>query len=348
VRTISVSTVSAVLAVLGVASPARAATQFAEAEIADGGNAFVRVSQNSAGLSNQAWRAPGTGNYTVSFGGMFAPGRPHNIQVSMAILGVPSRDTTVCAPTSEGGLNSDFLVTVQCYTSEGQPTWLQSEVLTVVYRMDDSPTPEVAGYAWNSGSTLVSPWSSSGGAISLSHVSVGHYAFTFGGLSPAGTGGTVMVSTRTPFTRCAVAGWGGAFTVKVVCTAASTNLGSFHDADVSVYVGDRAIVSSGNWGFAWANQPTSTLIYVPPLFYQRMSNGGTANVTRYRTGEYKIVFPGLGGDERNAAAHVIAVATGNSDTTCSSLWAGPDTFDVDCNQNGAPVDSPFLIEAFWP
>jgi hypothetical protein len=341
-----VSTVFVVLAVLVAASPARAATQTAVARVFDINGRAIVLGQGSNGLSVQGWRAPGTGMYTISFGGMFVPGLPHNIQVSMPEQGV-SRSVIVCAPTSEGALNDDLLVTLQCYTDEGQPAWLESETLTIVYRMDDSPTSEVAGYAWNSGNTLVSSWSSRGGTNTLSHVSVGHYVFTFGGLSPAGTGGTVMVSTRTPNTRCAVAGWGGALTVKVVCTAASTSLANFRDANVSVYVGDRAMVTNGNWGFAWANQPTSTVIYVPPLFYQGMSNGGTVNVTRYRTGVYDVEFPGLGGVDGDPA-NAITVTNGNSDTTCSSSWLGvPDRFSVQCRQNGAFVDSPFLIEAFW-
>jgi hypothetical protein len=350
----SVSTVSVVLAVLVAASPARAATQFAAAHIFDsfdggpggiGGisDPVVVDQSSSTGLPIQVWRAPGTGTYTVSLGGMYAPGLPHNIQVTMA----QSREI-LCAPTSEGGLNNDFLVTVQCYTSQGQPSWLATSLLTILYRMDDSPSSEVAGYAWNSGNTLVSSWSSKGGTNTLSHVSVGHYTFTFGGLSPAGTGGTVMVSTRTPFTRCATAGWAGALTVKVVCTATSTSLGSFRDANVSVYFGDQAIVSRGNWGFARADQPSQTFTYTPAPNYQRMSNFGTVTVTREGVGFYEVLFPGIG-TTSGSPGYALAVPYGNSDTICTAASSGsPNTFQVLCTQNGAGVDSVFVIEAFRP
>jgi hypothetical protein len=343
--------VSALLTLLA-ASPARAATQFAVAHIAENGAGVVVVDQiTSTGLPVQVWRAPGTGIYTVSFGGMFAPSFPHNIQMSMSRL--VERSQFLCAPTSEGSLNNDLLVTVQCYTVEGQPTWLDSSPLTIVYRMDDSPSSEVAGYARNSGNTLLSSWSSKGGTNSLSHPSVGHYSFTFGGLTPAGTGGTAMVSTRTPFTRCAITSWSGAVTVNVVCTATSTSLASFRDANVSVYFGDHAIVSNGNWGFAWANQPSATSSYAPATFYQRTSNGRTVTIKRVETGIYEVLFPGIGGVDANPAS-AIAVPYGNSDTTCTATWLGsdrflvPDTFDVWCRQNGAFVDSLFVIEAFWP
>src|SRR5687767_2794185 len=66
-----------------------------------------------------------------------------------------------------------------------------------------------------------------------------------------------------------------------------------------------ALYEAGAWGFAWANNATSSS-YTPDANFARSSSGGAIRANRLGTGSYRVDFSGLGG----TGGFAIAVAVG--------------------------------------
>jgi hypothetical protein len=104
-----VSVSVSVVAIAAFATEAQATTFLAAAGVRRNelnGSVLLTAQFNSAGGANSVWMNPGVGSYTVSFGSMWLPTLPRTVQVS-AVQGV-------CSTTSEGAVDNDLLVTVQC------------------------------------------------------------------------------------------------------------------------------------------------------------------------------------------------------------------------------------------
>lgn len=333
----------AVVAVTSLAASAEAATWFAAVSVeTSGGDVRVTRQVNNVGLPNTVARIPGTiGSYSVTFGGMFSPTLPRTVQVSSAST------TVACSTGTEGSIDANLIVAIHCYaTDTGQP---RDTRFTAVFRMDSSLNGDEAGYVRSTGHVAFSAWNSRGGPITMTHPTTGRYTFTFGALTQTNQG-TVLITTRTAGTKCAIERSsiipGSGTTVSVLCAATTTTVGTRKDANLSVYVGRRPIVSSSNWGFVRGDQPTLPS-YAP--FFQGTSNGQQVTIIRRMTGVYDVTFPAL---PPGGAGHFLLVAPfTNPDLNCLAFFGGvgpPATVRVDCLHNGALVDARFALTILGP
>ncbi len=103
-------------------------------------------------------------------------------------------------------------------------------------------------------------------------------------------------------------------------------------------------------GFVWASKPTASS-YTPDPTYSYNSRGGAVQVFRGGTGDYKVLFSGLGGRTK-AGGNVQVTAYGSGSETCKVVnWAsnGDDfTIKVRCfAAAGGLVDTRFTALVGW-
>ncbi len=104
-------------------------------------------------------------------------------------------------------------------------------------------------------------------------------------------------------------------------------------------------------GYAWAHSPTSAA-YTPSTTYSFNSSGGAIKATRSGTGQYSMIFAGLGGNGR-AGGNVQVTSYGPSSDFCKVYWwssGGKDfTANVRCfKPTGALVDTRYTVLITWP
>lgn len=196
-----------------------------------------------------------------------------------------------------------------------------------------SYTPS-ALYQWNSRHV--------GAAVNtIARTGVGSYTVRLPDLGAAS--GVVHVTAYGATTHnCKVVNWfpiGTTQSINVRCFTAS---GALTDSLYTLSYTNPGVFAY-NLAYVWANQPT-TASYVPSLFYQGNSRGGTNRIDRQGTGSYLVRLPGLG----RPAGHVQVTAYGGGPERCKVGSWGPNGTEQDirvfCNApNGGPVDTFFTL-----
>ncbi len=194
------------------------------------------------------------------------------------------------------------------------------------------------GWAWisNGSGTVGSSYSSSGGTVSVSHITTGRYRVTFNGINAFG--GNVQVVAEGPnANRCKVENWGGLpVSVNVRC---HSHLGSAVNTSFIVVYANSSGGGPGRWAYAWANEPTSG-IYTPSPSFQSHYNGGSVAIVRLGVGSYRVFMAGVAGSLGNAQV----TAYGSSSDHCNIDRISTGYLDVKCwTTTNAPVDTLFSV-----
>lgn len=112
----------------------------------------------------------------------------------------------------------------------------------------------------------------------------------------------------------------------------------------------QVLAGSGS-GYAWANKQSAGS-YRPSALYSHNSSGGGIGIKRSGTGQYQVVFSGLGGKGK-AGGHVQVSSYGKGSAYCKvNNWnSGRKDFVVSINcfsARGRPEDSQFTVQVSWP
>jgi hypothetical protein len=190
------------------------------------------------------------------------------------------------------------------------------------------------------------------GGVQAGRRAAGDYHVSLSGFQPArGKGSNVQVTAYGGgSTRCKVNNWNhGAsndtLNARVRCYDSA---GRPADAQFAL-LATGAFTGGGRGGYVWADQPTAAN-YKPNDTYAYNSTGGPIEIARGGTGEYKMVFDGLGG--KRGGGNLQVTAHGASNTHCNiDDWSsqGKDFVAVvRCyDPNGRPADSTFSALVTW-
>jgi hypothetical protein len=297
-----------------------------------------KYSANSTGARNTIVRN-GTGDYVVTFPGLAA------ISANGGTVDVTGYATNGSCDVAEWlTVGSAVSATILCFAPGGTA---QDSEFDVVFASAGTSTPSNLSYLWADQPTSASytpnsvyQFNSGGSTDTITRISTGHYTVAIPDIGL--NAGTVKVSAYgDEGVSCDVGGWGGSPTldVSVLCTHVS---GSPVDSYYSMtWVNDSSLLAAttGDWGYVWANEPT-TSSYTPDPSYQSNSSGATNTVARSGVGVYEVDFPNLG--KKKGDVQVTGYGSG---AVCNfSGWTGS-AVDVSCyNAAGAPEDSDFTVQ----
>ena len=212
----------------------------------------------------------------------------------------------------------------------------------IAYLFDDQP-------AWPSYSPGLQ-YNSMGGFNTIVRGGTGYTTVTIPGLQAA-FGDVQVTESLGPngqLGQCKVVGWGyapsGGTNVNVQCF---DNSGNAADREYSLAYAVNAPFglttpthSDGAW--AWANQPGTTTVYTPSVFYQY--NGfQTGNLTAQKlsTGEYAVYLPG---NLNYSTSTALVTAYGSGNNLCDVDEWNSSVLYVDCwAENGSAADSMFDV-----
>jgi hypothetical protein len=196
-----------------------------------------------------------------------------------------------------------------------------------------SYTPE-ASYSYNR----------SGGRITIQRPagSTGRYIVTFAGLSAKlGAKSTVLVTAAVQTSYCKpVNGTLVADKVEVRCYDTK---GASINSEFTIVV----LRKMANRAFAFANQPTNAFTYTPAAAGS-YNPAGTIRVKRLYTGNYHVLFNGLGAKLGGKGGHLQVNAVGTNKAWCKTAeeWMGNPNLGVlvQCyTTGGTPVDAKFNV-----
>jgi hypothetical protein len=258
---------------------------------------------NSSGGGIQVTRES-AGVYTVTFAGLGRPaGGRDNVQVTgYGTPGAYCKPGGVATNPLPGwsSVGSDMIVPVDCFIGDGTPTDSRFSILLIGARAFGASTP--IGFALtfadtgavNLDSTLTAR-NSTGGHVQYGRVSEGNFAMGFPGLGKASAGAPVAIEVTavggSP-RKCRV------IAVDVPNDGIGINCarpvgGGFGDAPFGVLWFTRGRAGM-RYGFAWANNSSATSNYTPDASFSLNSSGGAIMSRRTATGQYLVVFAGLG------------------------------------------------------
>jgi hypothetical protein len=246
------------------------------------------------------------GVYSVRFAGLAREvGERDNVQVT-AYAAAPS---VYCKPANLPNavvpgwstVGSDLIAPVNCFAaSDGTPADSRFTILLIGAQAFGSSTP--VGFMLATGDsvssavmdTSVTARNSTGGHIYLTRVSEGNYAMQFKGLGSASAGKPIALEATAVgagLRRCRIGAVDQANDgVNVLCARAGGGRG---DSPFSVLWFTRGRPNR-RFGFAWANDPGSIVDYAPDASFAFNSGGGSILARRTGTGQYRVVFAGLG------------------------------------------------------
>jgi hypothetical protein len=269
----------------------------------------LTYSQNAAGGDNSVTRT-GVGTYNVVLGRLGKAG----VSVNRENIFVTAYGSAgeYCRVGNWNDTNTgDVIVAVACFDVTGalansyfDLAFVGSSVLTGQY-----------GFMWNSSATGNAvgssgyAFSTGTGTVGSTRTAVGSYTTTLGFTTQNKS--AALVSTYVENAACSVDFWSAASgAVSTRCTALNGSAPVDARSTVMLMEGGRA---GKRWGFAWANLPTATAgtPYTPQALYQNQSNGQSVSVTRNSTGDYTVVFPGLGATIFNGTMLVSAYSNGS-------------------------------------
>ncbi len=295
-------------------------------------------SKNSTGAHNTVTRE-GTGDYVVTFPGVAAT------SANGGTVDVTGYDTSGSCQvgdwlTDGTGVSANIL----CFAPGGAA---QDSEFEAVFASAGTSSPTDLSYLWADQPTSASytpdsvyQFNSGGGTDTITLDSTGNYTVAIPNIGV--NAGTVKVTAYGDGgVNCDVGGWYGSPTVdvNVLCTDAS---GDPVDAYYSMtWVNDASLLATtgGDWGYVWANEPT-TASYTPDPTYQANSSGATDTIYRSGTGSYAVDFPHLG--KRKGDVQVTAYASG---AVCNfSGWTGSSVAVRCYDVAGAPEDSDFTVQ----
>lgn len=248
---------------------------------------------NSGGGAIEVTRTE-TGVYTVRFAGLGrTPGQHDNVQVS-GYNTVPA----YCKPNVWDASGTDLLVTVSCRSPNGTPIDSRFTILALGAWAFGKTTPLAFALVADTTTTFLdssaTARNSTGGHVAVGHVGEGHFAMQLDGLVPAWAAGpaAIQISPVGPGPRrCrliaidkSTAGLG------IDCV---TPGGALADAPFSMLWLQRGRPSM-RFGFTFADNIQSGSDYIPTPDFRINSSGGSVTSRRTGTGQYRVVFAGLG------------------------------------------------------
>jgi hypothetical protein len=207
-----------------------------------------------------------------------------------------------------------------------------------------SIVPAAFGFVWAdqpSAAAAYSPsasysFNSTGGANTVTRLSVGSYRVDMAGLGQA-NGNVQVTAYGGTSNRCKVSGWGPNGTTQSLFVRCYTAAGVAAD---SYFVAQYYRAGAGNaeqGAYLWADQPTSAS-YTPSRFYSYNSRGGTNTVTRSGVGAYQASLPGF----TTVGGNVQVTAYGSTTHHCKVAGWGLNIVNVRCfDAAGNPADT------FW-
>lgn len=258
---------------------------------------------NSSGGAIQVTRES-TGVYTVTFAGLGRPaGGRDNVQVTgYGTAGAYCKPGGVATNPLPGwsSVGSDMVVPVDCFIGDGTPTDSRFSILLIGARPFGASTP--IGFALtfadtgavNLDSTLTAR-NSTGGHVEYGRVSEGNFAMGFPGLGKASAGAPVAIEVT--------AVGGSPRKCRVIAVDLSVDgVGINCARPVGGGLGDSPFGllwftrgrAGMRYGFAWANNSQATSNYTPDANFSLNSSGGAITSRRTATGQYLVVFAGLG------------------------------------------------------
>jgi hypothetical protein len=292
-----------------------------------------------------------TGAYSVRFAGLGrAAGQRDNVQVSASNPTGP----VYCKSRVWDASGADLRVDVGCFVPpSGTPTDARFTILALGARAFGRTAPlAFALDVADTGSLLLdssaTAYNSSGGAIEVGHVSTGHTAMNFRGLASASASGPVAIQLspvgQAP-RRCrveavdkSIPGFG------IACTSGG---GGVLDSPWTLLWMQRGRPNA-RFGFAWAEDESSTTDHAPGAGYAINSSGGPIAIRRTATGQYLVVFSGLARRAGDTEA-VLVQSFLYVDRVCDATsWgnAGANDFEVTVScydPTGAPSNTKFSV-----
>jgi len=302
---------------------------------------------NSGGGAIEVTRTA-TGVYTVRFAGLGrTPGQHDNVQVS-AYNTVP----VYCKPNVWDAGGADLVVTVSCFAPDGTPADSRFTVLALGAWAFGKAAPLAFALVTDTTTTYLdsaaTARNSTGGHVAIGHVAEGHFAMDLNGLEAAWAAGPVAIEISPVGLgprRCrliaidkTVAGLG------IDCVRPG---GAFGDSPFSM-LWLQAGRPSMRFGFTWADNLNSTTDYTPNSGFRINSSGGSVTSRRTATGQYRVVFSGLG-RPAGATETVLASPFFFDDRICDiTSWGNTGVNDlfvaVSCfDRTGAPANDQFSV-----
>ena len=259
---------------------------------------------SSAGATNTVERT-GVGAYVVHLNGLSGQGGAVDVTAS------EHNFAAICWDTDRQADGFGISLAVRCADAAGDAvdtrfyaayTRVRRTTGRFAYTagFGDFPQPPIFTY-------------STGGKVTVQHIGVGLYQIDLKGLANKGGTATATAAGSTAGT-CGPVSWhtqGAAERAFVACTTATGTLTdalpfSFTFADHQTLLGDKGLPSA----YAWASKATKPA-YTGDAAHSFSSAGPRPQITRDAVGQYRVVFPKLGGV---ANAHVRA--TGGPGPTC--------------------------------
>jgi YVTN family beta-propeller protein len=287
-----------------------------------GGTVSATHQGNTTGALNTAVHT-GPGTYQVTFPNLgqtkFGVGGG-TVDVTGLNNGTPG-SSSACKVVSWGPSGTSLVVSVACYGPNGKPADAQG--FNVVYANVASQgfAPRLT-YLWANDPSASSytpdtvyQFNSAGGTDTITKLGIGEYLVFTPGLDLSN--GTVAVTAYGPTNaQCRIDGWGGGEAV-ILCSHPG---GVAVDSQFTMTWVDSASLlglASHRSAYFWADQPTSTVPYLPSATYSFNSMGGANVVTPLATGQWHISLAGLG---QATAGTVIVTAYGSTNAHCA--WGG--------------------------
>jgi len=302
---------------------------------------------NSGGGAIEVTRTA-TGVYTVRFAGLGrAAGQHDNVQVSTY-----NAAPVYCKPNVWDASSTDLLVTVSCFSPGGTPIDSRFTILALGAWAFGKTAPLafalVADTITTALDTSATARNSTGGSVLVGHVGQGHFAMDLKGLEPAWAAGPVAIQISPVGLgprRCrliavdkSMAGLG------IDCV---TPGGAFADASFSMLWLQRGRPSM-RFGFTFADNLQSGTDYTPNPDFRINSSGGTVTSRRTGTGQYRVVFAGLG-RPAGATETVLVQPFFFTDHICDvTSWGNTGVNDLFVNvscfdPSGAPSNDQFSV-----
>jgi hypothetical protein len=252
------------------------------------------TSYNSGGGAIEVTRAA-TGVYAVRFAGLGrTPGQHDNVQVS-AYNALP----VYCKPDVWDASGVDLRVTVSCFSPDGTPLDSRFTILALGAWAFGKTAPLAFALSVADTGTVVLDSSatarnSTGGNVIVGRFAEGQFSMALKGLEPAWTAGPAAIQLSPVGQgqrRCRlIATDRGTAGLGINCSRAS---GAVGDSPFSMLWLQHGRPSM-RFGFAWAQNPSSTTDYTPDAGYLINSSGGSVTSRKTGTGLYRVVFAGLG------------------------------------------------------
>lgn len=312
------------------------------------------TSFNSSGGAVTVTRGS-TGVYAVRFAGLGrGPGQRDNVQAT----GYGGAAGIFCKLGGWQSSGSDLVADVHCFTPAGAPADSRFTVLLSgarpyipTSRLGFALVPLFSEPAIDLDTSGTTRNNSSRTIVEVGHIGVGVYPMNFPGLGrvagPQGGPETLQVTAVGPGPeRCRIDAVDlPVFGLEVVCTSTG---GVPADTRFSVLLLQRGRPGpTYRFGYAYADNQTSTVDYEPNPGFWRNNSGLTILARRLATGQYRVLFPGQA--KLAGATETILLTAFPDDRICTTTsWANANVTDLavllSCfDPAGTPANARFNI-----